>query len=55
MGSINGTHISIESFHLFRYLDQQAFRPNNRKGMTDSDRLSLAVSQIVGQRLTSIS
>jgi transposase-like protein/ribosomal protein S27AE len=49
---INGTYVSVEPFHLFRYLDEQAFRYNNRKGMTDSDRFSLAVSQIVGKRLT---
>jgi len=49
---ISGTYISIEPFHLFRYLDEQAFRYNNRKDMTDSDRFVLAASQIVGKRLT---
>ena len=49
---INGTYISVEPFHLFRYLDEQCFRYNNRKGMNDGDRFSLAVSQIVGKRLT---
>jgi transposase-like protein len=49
---INGTYVSVEPFHLFRYLDEQAFRYNNRKDMSDSDRFSLAVSQIVGKRLT---
>ncbi len=49
---INGTYVSVEPFHLFRYLDEQAFRYNNRKNMNDSDRFSLAVSQIVGKRLT---
>jgi transposase-like protein len=29
---LNGTYISVEPFHLFRYLDEQAFRYNNRKG-----------------------
>ena len=28
---INETYISVEPFHLFRYLDEQAFRYNNRK------------------------
>jgi len=28
--SINGTYVSVEPFHLFRYLDEQAFRFNNR-------------------------
>jgi transposase-like protein len=49
---INGTYISVEPFHLFRYLDEQAFRYNNRKDMNDGDRFDLAVRQIVGKRLT---
>jgi transposase-like protein len=32
---INGTYVSIEPFHLFRYLDEQSFRYNNRKNMDD--------------------
>src|ERR1017187_6726640 len=47
-----GTYVSVEPFHLFRYLDEQMFRYNNRKNMNDFDRFSLAVSQIVGKRLT---
>jgi len=54
---IGGTYVSVEPFHLFRYLDEQAFRYNNRKDasgekLTDSDRFDLAVRQIVGKRLT---
>jgi transposase-like protein len=49
---IGGTYVSVEPFHLFRYLDEQAFRYNNREEMNDSDRFSLAVSQIAGKRLT---
>jgi len=30
--TLNGTYVSVEPFHLFRYLDEQAFRYNNRKG-----------------------
>jgi hypothetical protein len=37
---------------LFRYLDEQSFRYNNRKGMDDTGRFDLAVRQIVGKRLT---
>jgi transposase-like protein len=48
---INGTYISVEPFHLFRYLDEQSFRFNNRKE-NDAYRFDLAVSQIVGKRLT---
>jgi transposase-like protein len=50
--SLGGTYVSVEPFHLFRYLDEQAFRYNNRKGMNDGDRFDLAVRQIVGKRLT---
>jgi transposase-like protein len=54
--SIGGTYVSVEPFHLFRYLDEQSWRYNNRatedRPMNDSDRFNLAVSQIVGKRLT---
>jgi transposase-like protein len=49
--SINGTYVSLEPFHLFRYLDEQTFRYNHRK-LTDGERFSLAVQGIVGKRLT---
>jgi transposase-like protein len=49
---LKGTYVSVEPFHLFRYLDEQAFRYNNRLGMNDGDRFDLAVRQIVGKRLT---
>jgi transposase-like protein len=48
---INGTYVSIEPFHLFRYLDEQAFRYNNRK-MTDGERFVAAMAQMAGKRLT---
>src|SRR3984893_3822213 len=49
---ISGTYVSVEPFHLFRYLDEQAFRYNFRKDMSDFDRFKLAASQIVDKRLT---
>ena len=49
---VSGTYVSVEPFHLFRYLDEQMFRFNNRKEMNDAERFDLAVSQIVGKRLT---
>ncbi|HJZ11130.1 MAG TPA: IS1595 family transposase, partial [Acidobacteriota bacterium] len=49
---IAGTYVSVEPFHLFRYLDEQTFRYNNRNDMKDSDRFKLALSQIAGKRLT---
>jgi transposase-like protein len=48
---IKGTYVSVEPFHLFRYLDEQAFRFNNRKG-DDADRFIKAASQVTGKRLT---
>jgi transposase-like protein len=50
--SIGGTYVSVEPFHLFRYLDEQAYRYNNRNDMNDFDRFKLAMTQIVGKRLT---
>jgi hypothetical protein len=49
---LGGTYISVEPFHLFRYLDEQMFRYNNRKNLDDAGRFDLAVSQIVGKRIT---
>jgi len=48
---INGTYVSVEPFHLFRYLDEQSFRYNNRK-LTDGERFSIAVTGVVGKRVT---
>ena len=53
---LNGTYVCVEPFHLFRYVDEQVFRFNNRatrdNPMTDADRFNLALSQIAGKRLT---
>jgi hypothetical protein len=48
---IRGTYVSVEPFHLFRYLDEQVFRYNGRD-LTDAERFSTAVSGIVGKRVT---
>lgn len=48
---LKGTYVSVEPFHLFRYLDEQAFRYNNRK-TKDAARFAMAVSGILGKRLT---
>jgi len=50
--AIKGTYISVEPFHLFRYLDEQAFRFNSRE-VTDLERFTRATSNIAGRRLTS--
>jgi hypothetical protein len=49
---ISGTYVSVEPFHLFRYLDEQTFRYNHRVDMNDGQRFDVAVRQIVGKRLT---
>jgi hypothetical protein len=43
--------VSVEPFHLFRYLDEQAFRFNNR-AMTDGTRFGVALKGIINKRLT---
>src|SRR6184192_3661194 len=53
---LGGTYVSVEPFHLFRYLDEQVFRYNNRatkdNPLNDADRFHLAMTQITGKRLT---
>jgi len=54
---LNGTYVAVEPFHLFRYVDEQAFRFNNRKDadgkkLNDAARFELALSQVAGKRLT---
>jgi transposase-like protein len=49
--ALKGTYVSVEPFHLFRYLDEQAFRFNNRK-MTDALRFAFALKGIINKRLT---
>jgi transposase-like protein len=53
---LGGTYVSVEPFHLYRYLDEQMFRYNHRKEgdrkVSDSERFALAMSQVSGKRLT---
>jgi transposase-like protein len=50
---LKGTYISVEPFHLFRYIDEQVFRYNFRKKpMDDFARFEHVTSQILGKRLT---
>jgi transposase-like protein len=50
---LKGTYISVEPFHLFRYLDEQAFRYNERKHSDgDAGRFSEILSSVAGRRLT---
>jgi len=47
---IKGTYVSVEPFHLFRYLDEQSYRFNTRK-MDDGERFVRALHGIVGKRV----
>jgi transposase-like protein len=48
--SIKGTYVSVEPFHLFRYLDEQAFRFNERKNSGgDKGRFLEGVKGIIGR------
>ena len=49
--SLYGTYVSVEPFHLFRYLDEQAFRYNARKE-SDAGRFRAVARGILGKRLT---
>jgi len=48
---IKGTHVSVEPFHLFRYLDAETFRFNNRK-LNDAERFTSVARGVPGKRLT---
>jgi len=51
--TIGGTYVSVEPFHLFRYLDEQMYRYNNRgKELTDADRFVGVLHNVGGRRLT---
>ncbi|HYR74912.1 MAG TPA: IS1595 family transposase [Pyrinomonadaceae bacterium] len=49
--TIKGTYVSVEPFHLFRYLDEQAFRFNKRLG-NDLYRFIETAKALTGRRLT---
>lgn len=49
--ALKGTYVSVEPFHLFRYLDEQVYRFNTRK-MSNAKRFVEAAASIFGKRLT---
>ena len=49
---LRGTYVSVEPFHLFRYLDEQSFRYNNRVEMDDYDRFNKLLKKVTGKRVT---
>ncbi len=48
---LNGTYVSVEPFHLFRYIDEQVFRFNARD-LDDAGRFKAVVRALAGKRLT---
>ncbi len=49
--ALKGTYIHVDPDHLFRYLDEEAFRFNNRT-TNDAARFLMAADSVVGRRLT---
>ncbi len=49
--ALKGTYVNVEPFHLFRYLDEQAFRFNERKD-NDQGRFLKTMARLAGKRLT---
>jgi transposase-like protein len=49
--SVAGTYVSVEPFHLFRYLDEHVFRFNTRQE-SDRQRFLRTASAILDKRLT---
>jgi transposase-like protein len=48
---LKGTYVSVEPFHLHRYLDEEVYRFNSRK-MTDGARFDAMMTRLAGKRLT---
>src|SRR6266567_3112697 len=48
---LKGTYVSVQPFHLFRYLDERVFA-FNRRDLTDLGRFSLVLAHVAGRRLT---
>ena len=49
--SAEGGYVSVESFYLFRYVDEEAFRYNTRE-IVDGTRFAQVVTSTYGRRLT---
>jgi transposase-like protein len=49
--TLKGTYVSVDPVHLQAYCDEQTYRFNNRK-MTDAERFTFGMKQIVGKRIT---
>lgn len=49
--ALRGTYVNCDPVHLFRYLDEEDFRFNNRRE-NDSTRFSMVLAMVAGKRLT---
>jgi transposase-like protein len=49
--ALKGTYVSVEPYHLFRYLDERAFSFNERKA-SDLGRFQMVLRMVTGRRLT---
>jgi transposase-like protein len=53
---LKGTYVNVEPFHLFRYVDEQVFRYNNRatkeRFVGDWDRFQMVMRHIANRRIT---
>ncbi len=49
---LRGTYVSVEPFHLFRYLDEQCFRFNFRKDWNDAERFDIVLGRVANKKLT---
>jgi transposase-like protein len=49
--SLRGTYVAVAPFHLHRYVNEQVFRYNTRKG-TDGGRFLAVAANTIGRRLT---
>jgi transposase-like protein len=49
--TLGGTYVSVDPFHLFRYLDEQCFRFNKRH-LSDAERFVIVLAQTIHRRLT---
>jgi transposase-like protein len=50
-GQVHGTYVSVQPWHLFRYIDERLFTYNERK-LTDLDRFLVVLGTVAGRRLT---
>ncbi len=49
--AIKGTYVAVDPVHLFRYVDEQAYRFNNRTD-TDAGSFAGALDSVSGRRIT---